>query len=373
MKVIAIVPFRGSNETLQWVLEGLAEQQLPVDVELEVRLGADGCELPELPADQPSTRFVGVALPQQGAASVRNALLAEADGDTVVFFNADTRPDPDCIARHLSRLGQLPPDAMLLGAAPWQADEDPTRPTLMTALLNETPMVFFYDRLKVAEPHDYRSAWTLNLSMRMTTWRNGPAFDPLIRPCYYEDLAMAYDRLGPDGLGVWFDGSNRVVHRHPTSFDQYLDREELLGLMAPVVAHRRPDMFAHLFGTTETPSLADAFRQWVDMDRHMHRYIYQRMQEWVDLPQTMLPDGPDRSRMLRCLYQMHIPLKRLAFRLGFLHGLERVDDARWTDRRPQGLWRRFLAIDRHESPMSDTTASKTPGRQISRESMSCPS
>jgi hypothetical protein len=50
------------------------------------------------------------------------------------------------------------------------------------------------------------------------------------------------------------------------------------------------------------------------------------------------------------IYQMHVPLKRLAFRLGYLRGLELMEDARWEERKPSGLWRAAAA------PEADTPA-----------------
>ena len=38
------------------------------------------------------------------------------------------------------------------------------------------------------------------------------------------------------------------------------------------------------------------------------------------------------------IYQMHVPLKRLAFRLGFLKGVKLAEDAHWQERKTEGLW-----------------------------------
>jgi hypothetical protein len=47
----------------------------------------------------------------------------------------------------------------------------------------------------------------------------------------------------------------------------------------------------------------------------------------------------DRQRLLMSLYQMHVPLKRFAFRQGFLRGLKLRDDACWKERVSTGAWR----------------------------------
>jgi hypothetical protein len=76
----------------------------------------------------------------------------------------------------------------------------------------------------------------------------------------------------------------------------------------------------------------------------MHRWIHQRLAEWAALPADSLPADPiARQRLLMTIYQMHVPLKRLSFRLGFLRGLDLIDDSHWLDRRPSGLWRQAIA------------------------------
>ena len=75
----------------------------------------------------------------------------------------------------------------------------------------------------------------------------------------------------------------------------------------------------------------------------MHRWIYQRLQEWAGMAAEALPrDAGERSRVLNTIYQMHVPLKRLAFRLGYLRGIELVRDEQWQERVPAGLWRKVV-------------------------------
>ena len=81
----------------------------------------------------------------------------------------------------------------------------------------------------------------------------------MLRPVYYEDLAFGYRMLGPSRSGVFYEPAARVLHRHPTTLDQYLDREELLGLMAPVLGKVCPEAFAAIHGKEVPASLAAKF------------------------------------------------------------------------------------------------------------------
>jgi hypothetical protein len=123
------------------------------------------------------------------------------------------------------------------------------------------------------------------------------------------------------------------------TFDDYLNREELLGVMAAALHDCNRKLFESLFGTQSLEQLAARYRPWIQMDRPMHSWIYQRMQEWIALPAHTLGEGLARDRLLMTLYQMHVPLKRYAFRQGFLRGMELRDDRRWTERRGIGAWR----------------------------------
>src|SRR5207253_8054982 len=114
--------------------------------------------------------------------------------------------------------------------------------------------------------------------------------------------------------------------------EQYLDREELLGIMAPVLARHCPAAFQVLFGTRDLETLLRGYRAWVKMDAPMMQHIYRRLQEWTTVPAETLGrvgGGEARQRMVMSIYQMHMPLKRLAFRLGFLKGIKLAEDSHW--------------------------------------------
>ena len=342
MKIAVIIPFRGDASTLAWALEGFAVQNLRDDMELEVRLCADGVSLPTLPVPRlPRISFHAISSPRVGASEAKNLLLKDRPADVVIFANSDTRPEPDMVRIHAETLLKNPPGTMVLGDAPW---EKPAHATVFDALLADTPMIFFYNQLMPRQWYDYRQTWTLNLSVRYNDFVRAGGFEKNLRPVYFEDLAFGYRLLGGTRQGICYEPDARVVHRHPTTLEQYLNREELLGLMTPVLAQVAPDVFAALHDGRSVDELAAEYRTWVSMDGASHRWVYRRLRDWAGLPESALgaASSPEAQRLKPTIYQMHIPLKRLAFRLGFLQGLELLDDARWEERQPVGLWKKIV-------------------------------
>jgi hypothetical protein len=354
MQISVILPFRGNTQILAWALEGYARQQLPPELRAEVLVGADDSPLPPLPANTGTITFLVYSFPRCGAAAVRNRLIERSQGDILVFGNADCRPDPLFLQTHAHRLASLPQNSLVLGNSPWESPATRSQPvTVFDDLLSRTPMIFFFDRLVPHQWYDFRHAWTLNLSVRRADAVKAGGFHDLLRPVYFEDLAFAHRLLGPEKNGVFYEPDARVTHRHPATWDQYLDREELLGLMTPVLARVAPEVFSALHNHAPLDRLSADYDVWTRLDASMHQWIYSRMNFWAAQPAAALDPlpPPARQAFLESLYQMHIPLKRLAFRLGFLRGLALVDDALWQQRIPTGLWRR-IAVPSAALPQS---------------------
>jgi len=349
MHISVLIPahHRVPLSLLKWTLEGYLGQELSDGHTVEIHVGIDGA--PEEVVGSSESAVLGEVaatthfLPRMGAAGVRNFLMGKAEGELIVFGNADARPGAGMLEVHAQTFLGLPGKGrgcLVLGSAPW---EMPERPTVFDVLLAETPMIFFYSKLVAGEWYDWRHAWTLNLSARADDLRACGGFHEELRPVYYEDLAFGHRMLGPTRAGVLYRPEARVVHRHPTTLGQYLDREELLGLMAPVLGRVVPEAFGALFGVKEAGLLVRDFEIWTGLDSTMHRWIYQRLQEWAGMAAEALPrDAGERSRVLNTIYQMHVPLKRLAFRLGYLRGIELVRDEQWQERVPAGLWRKVV-------------------------------
>jgi hypothetical protein len=343
-QVSVIIPFRGDVGTLRWALDGFARQRLPEDVSLDVRVGGDGCAPPEYAPtagmSDSRIRFTFTSFPRGGVADTKNRLLEGINSDVLIFANADTRPEPGFVSAHVQRIFSLPSGTMVLGSSPY---ERLARRTVFDVLKEETSMIFFYERMEPHHFYDYRHAWNLNVSVRFGDFQHAGGFAAALRPYGYEDLDFAFKVMG-EKAALYFDPDARVTHRHPMSLDEYLNREESLGCVVPNLARVNPRVFELLFGTRDLDYLARDFRIWTSMDAASHRWTYKRLVEWAPEPEGVLEEAgtAERKRLLLTLYQMHIPLKRLAFRLGFLRGLELMDDSRWLDRGSHGLWKQAI-------------------------------
>ena len=206
-------------------------------------------------------------------------------------------------------------------------------------------MIFSYCHMKPQVCYDFRCAYTINLSVRRRDFFDVDGFHDQIRPVYYEDLAFGCRILGAERKGVWHEPAARVVHRHPMTLHQYLDREELLGLMAPVLAQHCPLAFGRLMANRSVEGIADDFRRWrQDVKMSIYSPLYTKVREACVQSQAVLGQGSERISSIERLHRLHLPLKLAAFRQGFLRGLELRDDDCWQERRPTGLWRPlFLA------------------------------
>jgi hypothetical protein len=231
-------------------------------------------------------------------------------------------------------MDRLPPGSLVLGAAPWERQA----PTVLDTLIDATPMIFSYCHAQPHRWYSFRIAYSLNLSVRHSDFVACGGFPDLIRPYYYEDLAFGCRLLGPQRPGLFYEPDARVLHRHPMTFEQYLDREELLGLTAPVLACVCPEAFRILMAGRAAKQIADDFRVKLRGDTSVYRRLYQRLREKLALPAERLGQGPARIRAIETLYQLHIPVKLLAFRLGFLRGMELADDRFWPQRKPICLY-----------------------------------
>jgi len=343
MRIAVIIPYhpKADRGVLAWTLEGYGRQVLSSHT-LAVYLGVDGaesCQLERLKGPTLASRHPVSwhAYPRMGAAAVRNALVTQVHPDTelLIFGNADARPDDDMVERHAATMANLPPHALVLGAAPWER----VNPTVIDALIDDTPMIFSYCHAVAEHWYPFRIAYSLNLSVRHADFVAAGGFPEEIRPYYYEDLAFGCRVLGPERAGLYYQPAARVLHRHPMTFDQYLDREELLGLMAPVLARICPEAFSVLMAGRSVDAIARDFREKLAGDASIYRRIYDRIQDHLAKPAETLGHGAARKQAIEALYRLHIPVKLLAFRLGFLKGIDLVEDQHWQRREPTGLWR----------------------------------
>ncbi len=293
MHTSVIIPSRPNEPHLAWVLDGYARQRLAPGHTMEVWIGIDGGTLPSGVLSPENLAVHAQGLPAMGAAAVRNALVGLTDGDTdlLIFGNADCRPDSLMVQAHRDAMAPLPPKSLVLGWAPWERCD----PSVLDALIDSMPMIFSYCHMSPHTWYDFRCAYSLNLSLRREDFLGCGGFHEYLRPVYYEDLAFGCRLLGPERKGVWHEPAARVLHRHPLTLEEYLDREELLGLMAPVLARECPEAFARILANRSVEQITRDFRTRMQGDTGIYVTLYRRLREKLSVPLTNLGDGVQRE------------------------------------------------------------------------------
>lgn len=341
MDISVIIPTFARPDKVASCITGLIGQTLEAN-RFEVLVGIDGGR--NNPGDAHATaRALHTLWPGEraglltvtpcdklGQAGVRNALLEQARGETIVFLNDDMRPTPGLLAAHLhaqhKALARGTP-ALVIGAAPW-ARHLPDN--LFARLIRETSMVFFYSRMDAAleagevEPlHDwgFRHAWLLNLSAPAKLVREAGGFTVFPSTYGYEDDEFAYRCKERFGTPVLYCPEAVAQHDHPMSPDDYLRREWQLGQSAWGFAKTAPACAQAMFGRDVTSDEELAYsRAFVERERAIADRVRETLCSMAETPVDVVADcdSPAGCVILEALYQQHLLLKRWEWRRGLL-------------------------------------------------------
>ena len=86
------------------MLDGLAAQELPGGVELEVQIAFDGAtpapEVEQAAGGSPHAVRM-LALERVGISAAKNCAFRESTGDLLLFLNDDVEPAPTLVSEHL--------------------------------------------------------------------------------------------------------------------------------------------------------------------------------------------------------------------------------------------------------------------------------
>lgn len=325
MIISAIIPSRHRNAELMSLLRALAGQELPPDVSFEAIIALDGApaafELRHAAGNAPFPVRI-LELPHCGISQAKNEAIRAAKGDLLLFLNDDIIPAPDFAAEHVAAQHAAQFKHAILGWTAWQIPEPPT---IMDILIKETPMIFFYNDMEPDQLHNFRHAWNLNLSAPRSLVEKAGYFAENLRPCMYEDIELAW-RMSQLGCQVKYHPDASAVHAHRYTWDSYLRREIMLGLMAPVLWNVNKDCFLDIYKQPLDELTASA-REAVYIDRPDDRKIY----NWLNEIVALSSNASAASRDLQTLYHLHLPIKRRAFRAGLLLGADTTDNS-WKDR-----------------------------------------
>lgn len=227
MQLSIILPTYNRLARLQRVLSGLERQTYPL-AEAEVIVISDGSSDGTnewLAAAGPHTclRLVPILQANQGVAAARNAGLARATGDLVLFIDDDVVPAPQLIAEHLAPhaahgdgvvvLGPMltPPDFHMQAWVRWE---------------QEMLAKQYADMVAGHWAPTARQFYTGNTSLARRYLVEAGGFDPGFRRA--EDVELAY-RLAQRGLRFVFNPNAVGYHYAERSFRSWLQIPYLYG------------------------------------------------------------------------------------------------------------------------------------------------
>ena len=240
--VTVLIPTYGRAEALRTAL-GAWERQEPTDLDFEVVVIDDGSpdDTRELLASHRSERFHLRRLSQAnaGPAAARNAGMAVARGEIVLFTGDDIEPAPDLLEQHLAgHSAAADPDVAVLGMTRWPEG------AALTATMRHVDGVgaqqFSYHWLSDGAEYDFRHFYTSNISVHRSVLDREPeGFCTDFPLAAFEDAEFAH-RLAGHGMRIRYRASALAFHHHRYDVRSFFERQRRCGLMAALLWRRRP-------------------------------------------------------------------------------------------------------------------------------------
>ncbi|MGH2923405.1 MAG: glycosyltransferase family 2 protein [Solirubrobacterales bacterium] len=242
MKLSVVIPTRDRREELLRTLAALRGQRDPgggfevvvvdngssdASLEAALELGAGG-----------AMRLRAISEPRPGPAAARNAGVAAASGEVILFLGDDMEPaDPSLVDAH-ARLhrGAGDPRYGVLGHVAWSGRQE------VTALMDWLGRTFQFDYVnlapgRVAPSHAF---WTAHVSLRRELFERAGGFDTRFPWAGVEDLELG---LRLERLRGWLDYHPEllVLHTHPVELAGSLERSRWVGRSSALLHEIHPD------------------------------------------------------------------------------------------------------------------------------------
>jgi len=222
IRVSLVVPTWNRRETLEHVLPTLAQQTFD-PAEYEILLcdagSTDGTR--ELVDKLKPANLTLLTLPNLGRASARNAGIRWAQGEIVLFSDADILADPRLIDEHL-RAHERHANAAIVG---WEVQVGSLDEYRRAAA---EPAA----RSRLHRPRERPLSWlfflTGNASVRREDLVSAGLFDETFTAYGHEDLELGY-RLERRGLRIVYSPVAVSYHWHPESLDERCAKKRLSG------------------------------------------------------------------------------------------------------------------------------------------------
>jgi glycosyltransferase involved in cell wall biosynthesis len=238
-----VIPTKDRADALARTLDALEAQRVG-DATAEVLIVDNGSSDGTL--EQVSAREGGAGLPirlleqpEGGPAAARNAGVAAASGEVLLFLGDDTEPEDSGLLRaHLDLHAARPePTYGVLGKITW-TPRAPVTP-FMRWLENGGPQ-FHYCDLKPGPVDGTSYFYSSHASLKRSLFERVGGFDVRFPSAAVEDTELGV-RLTEAGLELDYYPQLLVLHDHPTTPSQSLRRSAAVGRSAALYNRLRPD------------------------------------------------------------------------------------------------------------------------------------
>lgn len=228
MNVSIIIPALNASRTLPSCLQACQAQILPAGVQLEIIVIDDGSTdgTPEIAKDanvqliQHQTR--------RGAAAARNNGLAAAQGEIILFTDADCTPQPDWLMEMIRPFQ----DTAVHGCKGIYATQQPELVARFVQIEYEDK----YDLLRDQPIIDFID--TYSAGYRVEVLKAAGGFDESIH--YVEDQELSF-RLAAAGYKLVFQETAVVYHQHSNSLRRYCRKKMMIGYWKAQIMRRYPE------------------------------------------------------------------------------------------------------------------------------------